>query len=56
MFWEWVTNGAGIGVTAFFAIAVFAICCVFLLGLMGLIVEVVKKDDSEDETYGPHRF
>lgn len=37
MFYEWVAEGAAFGIKAFFAVAVFAMICAAVLGILGLV-------------------
>ena len=47
MFYEWVTDGAAFGFKAFFALAVFLLCCGAVLGIMAVLSHVVRGDDDE---------
>ena len=49
MFAEWVTAGTRIGVTAFFAIFVFALLVLLLLGLLGIIASIAKWMGDSNE-------
>jgi hypothetical protein len=39
-FYEWVAQGAAFGIKAFFAVFVFALVCLAVLGLLSLIASV----------------
>lgn len=46
MFYEWVSHGAEIGLTTFFALMVFGVCIMAVLGLFALIGEIFKGDNN----------
>lgn len=46
MFYEWVSAGAIFGIEAFFAIFTFMLFCAAVLGLLGIIVNVVRGRDE----------
>ena len=49
MFAQWVTTGVQFGVTAFFAVLVFALCCAVGLGILGMFGLIGKwLQDAED--------
>ena len=50
MFAAWVTSGTQIGMTAFFAVFVFALLAVVALGVLGLIASIAKwMGDGKDD-------
>ena len=49
MFAEWVSHGAEIGVTAFFAISVFLMCCAVIFGLMALVGNFIKAGSGDND-------
>lgn len=53
-FADWVTIGASIGIKGFFAVAVFLAFCAAILGLIGLLSNVVKGVDDGDEKHRPY--
>jgi len=46
-FFEWCAVGAKIGVTAFFAVFVFALCCATVLGVLAIVARVFGGDGDE---------
>ena len=48
-FYEWVARGAAIGITAFFALAVFALICAALYALMLLGFSAIEGSEGHDE-------
>lgn len=52
-FYEWVARGASIGVTAFFALAVFALICAALYALLLLGFSAIEG--SERDAKGKRR-
>lgn len=52
-FYEWVARGASIGITAFFALAVFALICAALYALLLLGFSAIEGSEDRDE--GKHR-
>lgn len=49
MFYEWVSKGAEIGVTAFFALFVFALCCAVVLGFTAMIGHAMHAGSGDTE-------
>ena len=47
MFAEWVTAGARIGFTAFFAVFIFIMCFAVVLGIAGIVGGFIKAGDGE---------
>ena len=47
MFAEWVTAGARIGFTAFFAVFIFLVCFAVVLGIAGIVGGFIKAGDGE---------
>lgn len=52
-FYEWVARGASIGITAFFALAVFALICAALYALLLLGFSAIEG--SERDAKGKRR-
>lgn len=52
-FYEWVARGAAIGITAFFALAVFALICAALYALLLLGYSAIEG--SERDAKGKRR-
>ena len=46
MFAEWVTIGTAIGIKAFFAVFVFALCCATVLGVLAIVARVFGGDEE----------
>ena len=44
-FIEWVAVGASIGIKAFFAVFVFGLCCMTVLGFLAALVAVMRRDN-----------
>lgn len=49
MIGEWVTRGAGIGISAFVAVIVFGVLALACLGFLALGAKVLKEDDNANE-------
>ena len=47
MFAEWVTMGVRIGITAFFGLFTFLMCAAIILGLLTMLVQIFRVEDSE---------
>ena len=47
MFAEWVTMGVRIGITAFFGLFTFLLCAAVILGLLTMLVQIFRVEDSE---------
>ena len=45
-FIEWVAVGASIGIKAFFAVFVFALCCATVLGVLAIVARVFGGDEE----------
>ena len=52
-FYEWVARGASIGVTAFFALAVFALICAALYALLLLGFSAIEGSDRDGKGKRP---
>ena len=44
---EWVTMGVQIGITAFFGLFMFALCCLVVLGLLTVLMQLFRVEDAE---------
>ena len=47
MFAEWVTMGAQIGITAFFAVLIFVLICLAVMGIFTVILQLFRAEDDE---------
>lgn len=52
-FYEWVARGAAIGVTAFFALAVFALICAALYALLLLGYSAIEGSERDGKGKRP---
>lgn len=41
---NWITQGAHIGLTAFFAVVVFALGCAAVIGLLAILAQIFKGE------------
>ena len=44
---DWIAAGAAFGIKAFFAVVVFALCALAVLGLVGVLAKVFGGDGDE---------
>ena len=49
MFYEWVSHGAEIGITAFFALITFALFCAAVIGLLAIGQKIMGGDNERSE-------
>jgi hypothetical protein len=54
VFAEWVTAGAAFGIKAFFAVAVFGMFCVAIIGMIGLLSSVIKGAEDDKPKNRPY--
>ena len=47
MFAEWVKMGVQIGITAFFGLFTFSLCWLVVLGLLTVLMQLFRAEDSE---------
>ena len=51
MFIEWASAGAEIGVKAFFAVVVFGLFCLAVIGLLAVLTRALSSEEGEDDLH-----